>query len=193
RTHTSPMQIRYMETHRPPFKIIVPGRVYRFEQTDATHEAMFFQVEGLVVGKQVSMADLRGTLNEMGRRLYGRNRQVGFVPSYYPFVEPGADFYVQCAVCQGRGCTGCKGQGRLEIGGCGMVHPNVFQAVGYKGVTGFAFGLGLERIAMQKYRVPDIRLFYANNLAFLEQFRGAGLPELEQPAPSVAQRQLERS
>ena len=176
RTHTSPMQIRYMVDHEPDLKIVVRGKVYRYEATDATHEAMFHQLEGLVVGDAVSMADLKGTIAEMARGLYGPSARVRFQPSYYPFVEPGADFAVWW--------ENPRGESKwLELGGCGMVHPNVFKAVDdlreaagkprvYEGKTGFAFGLGPERIAMLKYGIPDIRYFYANDPRVLGQFRG---------------------
>lgn len=177
RTHTSPMQIRHMIEHEPPFKIIVPGKVYRYEVTDATHESMFHQLEGLVIGDRVSMAQLKGTIAELGRGLFGANSQVRFQPSYYPFVEPGADFSIWW--------DNPKGESKwLELGGCGMVHPNVLKAADdfrealgkpriYEGKTGFAFGLGVERIAMLKYGVPDIRYFYQNDLRVLTQFRGS--------------------
>ncbi|MFC4456470.1 phenylalanine--tRNA ligase subunit alpha [Deinococcus sonorensis] len=176
RTHTSPMQVRYMVDHTPPLKIVVPGKVYRYEATDATHESMFHQLEGLVVGERVSMADLKGTIAEMARGLFGPRTQVRFQPSYYPFTEPGADFSVWW--------ENPRGESKwLELGGCGMVHPNVFRAVDdlreaqgqprvYEGKTGFAFGLGPERIAMLKYGIPDIRYFYANDPKVLAQFRG---------------------
>ena len=176
RTHTSPMQIRYMVDHEPDLRIVVRGKVYRYEATDATHEAMFHQLEGLVVGDAVSMADLKGTIAEMARGLYGPSARVRFQPSYYPFVEPGADFAVWW--------ENPRGESKwLELGGCGMVHPNVFRAVDdlreaagkervYEGKTGFAFGLGPERIAMLKYGIPDIRYFYANDPRVLGQFRG---------------------
>lgn len=176
RTHTSPMQVRYMVDHRPPLKIVVPGKVYRYEATDATHESMFHQLEGLVVGENVSMADLKGTIAEMARGLFGAGARVRFQPSYYPFTEPGADFSVWW--------ENPRGESKwLELGGCGMVHPNVFRAVDdlreaagrervYEGMTGFAFGLGPERIAMLKYGIPDIRYFYANDPRVLGQFRG---------------------
>ncbi|AFZ66918.1 phenylalanine--tRNA ligase subunit alpha [Deinococcus peraridilitoris] len=173
RTHTSNMQIRYMETHEPPLKIVVPGRVYRYEATDATHESMFHQFEGLVVGEGITMADLKGAIAEMGRAMFGKNARVRFQPSYYPFVEPGADFAIWWD----------QEQRWLELGGSGMVHPNVFRAVDdlreargltriYEGKTGFAFGLGPNRIAMLRYGIPDIRYFYANDLRVLTQFRG---------------------
>ncbi|MCY1702831.1 phenylalanine--tRNA ligase subunit alpha [Deinococcus sp. SL84] len=176
RTHTSNMQIRYMVEHEPPLKMVSRGKVYRYEATDATHEAMFHQLEGLVVGDGISMADLKGTIAEMARGLYGAGAKVRFQPSYYPFVEPGADFAVYW--------DNPRGESKwLELGGCGMVHPNVFKAVDdlreqagkprvYEGKTGFAFGLGPERIAMLKYGIPDIRYFYANDPKVMGQFRG---------------------
>ncbi|CAM3831060.1 phenylalanine--tRNA ligase subunit alpha [Deinococcus frigens] len=181
RTHTSPMQIRYMVDHEPALKIVVRGKVYRYEATDATHEAMFHQLEGLVVGDGISMADLKGTIAEMARGLYGPSAKVRFQPSYYPFTEPGADFAVWWD--NPRGAVSGQPGKWLELGGCGMVHPNVFKAVDdlreaegkprvYEGKTGFAFGLGPERIAMLKYGIPDIRYFYANDPRVLGQFRG---------------------
>jgi phenylalanyl-tRNA synthetase alpha chain len=181
RTHTSPMQVRYMVDHEPPLKIVVRGKVYRYEATDATHEAMFHQLEGLVVGEGISMADLKGTIAEMARGLYGPSAEVRFQPSYYPFVEPGADFAVWWD--NPRGAVLGQSGKWLELGGCGMVHPNVFRAVDdlreaqgkervYEGKTGFAFGLGPERIAMLKYGIPDIRYFYANDPRVIGQFRG---------------------
>lgn len=176
RTHTSPMQIRYMAAHEPPLKIVARGKVYRYESTDATHEAMFHQLEGLVVADKVTMSDLKGTVAELARGLFGAGAKVRFQPSYYPFVEPGADFAVWW--------ENPRGESKwLELGGCGMVHPRVFQAVDdlrealgkprvYEGKTGFAFGLGPERIAMLKYGIPDIRYFYANDPRVMTQFRG---------------------
>lgn len=176
RTHTSNMQIRYMVEHEPDLKMVSRGKVYRNESTDATHEAMFHQLEGLVVGDGISMSDLKGTIAEMARGLYGPSAKVRFQPSYYPFVEPGADFAVYW--------DNPRGESKwLELGGCGMVHPNVFKAVDdlreaagkervYEGKTGFAFGLGPERIAMLKYKIPDIRYFYANDPRVIGQFRG---------------------
>lgn len=166
RTQTSPMQVRYMEAHRPPFKIVVPGKVFRNEAVDATHEAMFHQLEALVVGEHITMADLRGAIAQMARALLGPDTRTRLQPTYFPFVEPGAEF----AVWWKNPRTGREGW--LELGGCGMVHPNVFKAVGYEGVTGFAFGFGLERLAMVSYGVPDIRYFYGGDLRVLEQFRG---------------------
>jgi len=176
RTHTSPIQVRYMASHTPPFKIVAPGKVYRHEATDATHEAMFHQLEGLVVGDAITMADLKGALLSMARALYGPAARVNFRPSYFPFVEPGVEFEVWWE-------NPRTGAGQwLELGGAGMVHPAVFRAVDdlreqkglprlYEGKTGFAFGLGVERIAMLRYQIPDIRYFFQNRLAFLEQFR----------------------
>ncbi|WP_293915240.1 phenylalanine--tRNA ligase subunit alpha [Deinococcus sp.] len=176
RTHTSPMQVRYMVEHTPPLKIVARGKVYRYEATDATHEAMFHQLEGLVVGDDIKMSDLKGTVAEMARGLFGAGAKVRFQPSYYPFTEPGADFAVWW--------ENPRGESKwLELGGCGMVHPNVFRAVDdlraaagkeriYEGKTGFAFGLGPERIAMLKYGIPDIRYFYANDPKVIGQFRG---------------------
>lgn len=166
RTQTSPMQVRYMEAHEPPFKIVVPGKVFRNEAVDATHEAMFHQLEALVVGERVTMADLHGAISQMARALLGTETRTRLQPTYFPFVEPGAEF----AVWWKNPRTGKEGW--LELGGCGMVHPNVFRAVGYEGVTGFAFGFGLERLAMVSYGVPDIRYFYGGDLRVLEQFRG---------------------
>jgi len=167
RTQTSPMQVRYMQEHAPPFKIVVPGKVFRNEAVDATHEAMFHQLEALVVGEHITMADLHGAIAQMARALLGPGTRTRLQPTYFPFVEPGAEF----AVWWKNPRSGKEGW--LELGGCGMVHPNVFRAVGYEGVTGFAFGFGLERLAMVSYGVPDIRYFYGGDLRVLEQFRGA--------------------
>ena len=167
RAHTSPMQVRYMETHEPPFKIVVPGKVFRNEAVDMTHEAMFHQLEALVVGERITMADLKGAINRMARALFGERTRTRLQPSYFPFVEPGAEF----AIWWQNPKTGKEDW--LELGGCGMVHPNVFEAVGYRDVTGFAFGFGLERLAMVTYGIPDIRYFFQSDLRVLEQFRGA--------------------
>lgn len=173
RTHTSPMQVRYMIQHTPPFKIVVPGRVFRYEQTDASHEAMFFQLEGLVVGPDITMADLKGAITELARGLFGAEAKVRFQPTFFPFVEPGAQFAMWWA----------ERERWLELGGSGMVHPNVFKAVddyrekmglprAYEGMTGWAFGFGIERLALLRYGIPDIRYFYQQNrLSFLRQFR----------------------
>lgn len=167
RTHTSPMQVRYMETHRPPFKVVVPGKVFRNEAVDATHEAQFHQLEALVVGERITMADLRGAIQEMADALFGEGTRTRLQPSFFPFVEPGAEF----AIWWTHPKTGKEEW--LELGGCGMVHPNVFEAAGYEGVTGFAFGFGIERLAMVPYGVPDIRWFYQSDLRVLRQFRGS--------------------
>ena len=172
RTHTSPMQIRVMESREPPIRVIVPGRVYRYEATDATHESIFFQVEGLAVDKGITFADLKGTLFQFARMLFGNERKVRFRCDYFPFVEPGVDMSIDCFLCEGRGCRVCSGTGWIEIMGAGMVHPKVLERVGYDPsvYTGFAFGLGPERIAMLKYGIDDIRLFYSNDIRFLRQF-----------------------
>ena len=171
RTHTSAMQIRYMRTFPPPVRIIVPGRVYRRDNLDLSHTPMFQQFEGLVVGEGITLADLKGTLEAMLRALFGDVR-VRLRPSFFPYTEPSAEVDVSCRTCRGSGCGTCKHTGWLEILGSGMVHPAVFEAVGYETekITGFAFGLGMERVAMLKYGVDDIRLFYENDLRFLEQF-----------------------
>jgi phenylalanyl-tRNA synthetase alpha chain len=176
RTHTSPVQIRTMLKTRPPLKIICPGRAYRRDAPDATHSPVFNQVEALAVGHGISLADLKGTLHEMARRLFGPRVRVRLIPSYFPFVEPGAQFDVSCFVCDGDGCRTCKRSGWIEMGGAGMVHPAVLEGVGYDSEewTGFAFGCGIDRIAMVKYDISDIRLLYENDVRFLEQFRGAG-------------------
>jgi phenylalanyl-tRNA synthetase alpha chain len=172
RTHTSPMQIRYMEAHQPPVRIIVPGKVYRRDDLDLTHTPMFQQVEGLVVGENITMADLKGTLSAFARELFEPDTKVQIRPSFFPYTEPSAEVFIGCVFCHGSGCPICKRTGWLEIGGSGMVHPAVFEAVGYdpERYTGFAFGMGIERIAILKYGVDDIRLFYENDLRFLEQF-----------------------
>lgn len=174
RTHTSPMQARVMLSQEPPVRVIVPGRCYRYEATDASHEAIFFQLEGLAVDEKITMADLKGTLTEMSRQLFGSRTKVRFRCDFFPFVEPGVDFSATCAVCGGKGCRVCKQTGWLELGGAGMVHPNVLRNVGYdpEKYSGFAFGLGIERIVMIKYGIDDIRNFYANDLRFLEEFAG---------------------
>jgi phenylalanyl-tRNA synthetase alpha chain len=172
RTHTSAMQIRYMTEHAPPVRIIAPGRVYRRDNLDLTHTPMFQQVEGLVVGEAVTMADLKGTLLGFARQLFDPQTPVMFKPSFFPYTEPSAEVFIGCQSCFGPGCAVCKRTGWLEIGGSGMVHPSVFEAVGIDAerYTGFAFGMGIERIAMLVHRVDDIRTFYENDLRFLEQF-----------------------
>jgi phenylalanyl-tRNA synthetase alpha chain len=172
RTHTSPMQIRYMERHQPPIRIIAPGRVYRRDNLDVTHTPMFQQVEGLVVGEGITMGDLKGTVVAFLRELFGPRTRAVFRPSFFPYTEPSADVFATCHKCAGEGCAMCKRTGFIEVLGCGMVHPNVFAAVGYPAgrYTGFAFGMGIERLALISYGVDDIRLFYENDLRFLEQF-----------------------
>ncbi|MEO6223652.1 MAG: phenylalanine--tRNA ligase subunit alpha [Vicinamibacterales bacterium] len=171
RTHTSGMQIRYMETHEPPVRIIAPGRVYRRDNFDATHTPMFTQVEGLVVDEGVSLGDLKGTLSAFAEQFFGGRVATRFRPSFFPYTEPSAELDVECQGCSGRGCGLCKHTGWIEILGCGMVHPAVFEAVGYdpNRYTGFAFGMGIERLALRLYGVDDIRMFYENDLRFLEQ------------------------
>jgi phenylalanyl-tRNA synthetase alpha chain len=173
RTHTSPVQIRTMLAQPPPIRIIVPGRAYRNEATDASHESQFSQVEGLCVDEHVTMGDLRGCLTVMIRALYGEGAQVRFRCGYFPFVEPGAEFDMSCHVCGGKGCRTCKGTGWIEIGGCGMVHPVVLENCGLdpQRYSGWAFGFGFERMTMVRYGVDDIRLFYGNDLRFLRQFK----------------------
>jgi phenylalanyl-tRNA synthetase alpha chain len=171
RTHTSPMQIRVMEQRRPPVRIIAPGKVYR-RDSDITHSPMFHQVEGLLVDKDVTFADLKGVLIAFVHQMFGPELGVRFRPSYFPFTEPSAEVDIACVMCGGRGCRVCQATGWLEVLGAGMVHPAVFEAVGYDPdtYTGFAFGLGVERIAMLKYGIDDIRLFFDNDLRFLKQF-----------------------
>jgi phenylalanyl-tRNA synthetase alpha chain len=171
RTHTSPVQIRTMRAQKPPVRIIVPGVVYR-RDADITHSPMFHQVEGLAVDTRVTMADLKGTLDLFARELFGARSKIRFRPSFFPFTEPSAEVDVLCFLCGGDGCRLCKQSGWLEILGSGMVHPQVLRNVGYdpEAVTGWAFGMGIERIAMLKYGVDDIRLFFENDLRFLKQF-----------------------
>lgn len=173
RTHTSPGQIRAMREFAPePVRVVLPGMVYRYEQMDASHEVQFNQVELLAVGENITFCDLRGTLEDFARRMYGREVQTRLRPSYFPFTEPSAEMDIQCIVCGGKGCAVCGGKGWLEILGCGMVHPLVLQNGGYdpEKFSGFAAGLGPERIAMLRYRIDDIRYFWGNDIRFLEQF-----------------------
>ncbi len=172
RTHTSPMQIRVMEQTQPPIRIVSPGKVYRHEATDASHEWMVTQVEGLAVDEGISLADLKGTLYEFAKRIFGPERRVRFRCDYFPFVEPGAEMAMDCPLCEGAGCRSCSNSGWIEILGAGMVHPEILANVGYDAerYTGFAFGMGVERIAMIRHGIDDIRLFYANDLRFLQQF-----------------------
>ena len=180
RTHTSPMQIRVMEKSQPPVRVVVPGKVYRYEATDATHEWHFYQVEGLAVNEGITFPQLKGTLSEFARRLFGPQRRMRLRCDYFPFVEPGVDVSIDCFNCGGSGRTGdagdpcriCQQTGWLEIMGAGMVHPRVLENVGYDPAryTGFAFGVGVERVAMLKHGIDDVRLFYSNDLRFLRQF-----------------------
>jgi phenylalanyl-tRNA synthetase alpha chain len=172
RTHTSPVQIRAMRAQKPPVRIICPGTVYRRDVADLTHSPMFRQVEGLAVDRDVTMADLKGTVTLFAQEMFGPRSKIRFRPSFFPFTEPSAEVDVLCFLCAGVGCRACKQSGWLEIGGSGMVHPQVLRNVGYdpEQVTGWAFGMGIERIAMLKYGVDDIRLFFENDLRFLRQF-----------------------
>ena len=172
RTQTSPMQIRVMESHKPPIRIVAPGRVYRSDAVDATHSPIFHQIEGLVVDEGITMSDLKGCLETVIKRLYGEDSVVRFRPHHFPFTEPSAEVDVQCFACHGKGCRICKGEGWIEILGCGMVHPKVLAGCGLdpEKYSGFAFGIGLERIVMRRFAVDDMRLFYENDTRFLEQF-----------------------
>ncbi|MCD6326084.1 phenylalanine--tRNA ligase subunit alpha [bacterium] len=172
RTHTSPVQIRVMESVKPPVQVISPGVAYRRDAADPTHLPMFTQVEGLMVDEGVTFSNLKAVLGEFARQMFGEERKTRFRPHYFPFTEPSAEMDISCGICSGKGCRSCKGTGWLEILGCGMVHPNVFDNVGYnrEKYTGFAFGMGIERIAMLKYGIDDIRLFVENDLRFLKQF-----------------------
>ena len=171
RTHTSPMQARTMEATDPPVRVVVPGKCYRYEATDPRHEWHFYQIEGLAVDRGITMTDLKGTLYEFARRVFGVDRKVRFRCDYFPFVEPGVDMSIDCFLCDG-GCRVCSDTGWIEIMGAGMVHPKVLAGVGYDPniYTGFAFGMGPERISMLKHGIDDIRLFYSNDLRFLRQF-----------------------
>lgn len=172
RTQTSGMQVRVMEKTKPPIRIIAPGKVYRSDTQDATHSPVFHQIEGLVVDKNITMADLKGTLEMFVKKLYGDQTRVRFRPHHFPFTEPSAEMDYSCFNCGGKGCSVCKGEGWIEILGCGMVHPKVLANCGIdpEEYTGFAFGIGLERIAMGKYSINDLRLFFENDMRFLEQF-----------------------
>lgn len=172
RTHTSPVQIRVMESSEPPLKVIAPGRVYRCD-SDMTHSPMFHQVEGFLVDTDVSFGDLKGVIFEFLRAFFEKDVDVRFRPSYFPFTEPSAEFDVSCVMCDGKGCRVCKQTGWLEVGGCGMIHPEVFKSVGidHERYSGFAFGTGVERLAMMKYGINDLRMFFENDLKFLQQFK----------------------
>lgn len=174
RTHTSPVQARTMEKHegKGPVKIICPGKVYRRDNDDATHSHQFMQIEGLVVDENIRMTDLKGTLEVFAKKMFGEDREIRLRPSFFPFTEPSVEMDISCKICGGKGCSVCKGTGWIEILGAGMVHPNVLEMAGFdsKKYTGFAFGMGPERIAMLKYGVDDIRHFYTNDVRFLKQF-----------------------
>jgi phenylalanyl-tRNA synthetase alpha chain len=172
RTHTSPVQIRVMKTHRPPIRVIMPGRVFRNEAISARSLASFYQLEGLYVDRGVSFSELKGTLVAFARHFYGRDIKYRFVPSFFPFTEPSAEMYISCFLCKGTGCRMCKHTGWLEVLGCGMVDPNVFRNVGIdpEVYTGYAFGMGIDRTAALRYGVDDLRLFYENDVRFLRQF-----------------------
>ena len=172
RTQTSPMQIRAMEEHGVPIRMISPGRVYRKDEVDATHSPMFHQIEGLVVDKGVTMADLKGTLNAVIREIYGPETQTRFRPHHFPFTEPSCEVDIQCHKCGGKGCPTCKGEGWIEVLGAGMVHPKVLRNCGIDPdvYSGFAFGFGLERMAMGRFKISDLRLIFENDIRFLEQF-----------------------
>lgn len=172
RTQTSPMQIRVMEKTKPPIRIIAPGRVYRKDEVDATHSPMFHQIEGLVVDKGVTMTDLKGTLENFAKQLYGEDAVIRFRPHHFPFTEPSCEVDVQCFECHGAGCRTCKGEGWIELLGAGMVHPKVLRGCGIdpEEYSGFAFGIGLERAAMRRFCIPDMRLVYENDMRFLSQF-----------------------
>lgn len=172
RTHTSPVQIRTMKTHKPPLAIIAPGRVYRSDTPDASHSPVFHQVEGLLVDKKVTFGNLKAVLDMFVQEMFGKDLKTQFRPSYFPFTEPSAEVDMECVICRGKGCRLCKQSGWLEILGCGMVNSPVFENVGYnpREVSGFAFGMGVERITMLKYGIHDIRLFFENDIRFLSQF-----------------------
>ncbi len=172
RTQTSPVQVREMEKGKLPIRIIAPGRVFRSDEVDATHSPSFHQIEGLVIDKNITFADLKGTLAEFARELFGTETKVKFRPHHFPFTEPSAEVDVTCFKCGGKGCRFCKGEGWIEILGCGMVHPRVLKMSGIdpEEYSGFAFGVGLERIALLKYEIDDMRLLYENDMRFLRQF-----------------------
>ena len=172
RTHTSPVQIRVMEKIKPPFRIVALGKCFRRDAFDASHSPVFYQMEGLMVDKNINFSHLKGVLNYFLKEMFGEKIKVKFSPSYFPFTEPSAEVSISCVICGGKGCSTCGNSGFIEILGCGMVHPQVFRNVGYnpEEISGFAFGMGVERIAMLKYKIDDIRIFYHNDLRFLHQF-----------------------
>ena len=173
RTHTSPVQARIMTTRKPPIRIICPGRVYRADEADATHSPVFHQMEGLVIDENITMGDLKGTLDEFARQMYGEGIRTRFRPSFFPFTEPSAEVDLTCANCKGEGCRMCKGTGWIEVLGAGMVNPKVLDMCGIdsKKYSGFAFGMGVERISLLKYNIPNLRYLYENDLRFLTQYR----------------------
>ena len=172
RTQTSPVQIRTMETRKPPIRIIAPGKVYRSDAVDATHSPLFHQLEGMVIDKGITMSDLKGTLDTFAKRLYGEDTVTRFRPHHFPFTEPSAEMDIMCFACHGEGCRLCKGEGWIELLGCGMIHPQVLRNGGIDpGIySGFALGMGLERVAMRRYNIDDLRLLFENDLRFLSQF-----------------------
>ncbi|MBZ9578622.1 phenylalanine--tRNA ligase subunit alpha [Patescibacteria group bacterium] len=172
RTHTSPVQVRYMEKNPPPLRIIVPGRVFRHEATDASHEVNFYQIEGLMVDKDISIANFKAIIQKLFKRFFEKSIKIRLRPSYFPFTEPSFEVDMTCLTCGGKGCSACQRTGWMEMMGAGMVHPNVFKAVGLnpRDWQGFAFGMGLDRLAMMRYKINDIRLFYGGDLRFLKQF-----------------------
>ena len=172
RSHTSPVQIRVMKSRKPPLAVVVPGRVYRPDAVDASHSFMFHQIEGFMVDRDIKFSDLKGMLEIFAKGVFGKDIKMRFRPHFFPFTEPSAEVDISCIICKGKGCSVCGRKGWLEILGSGMIHPNVFKHVGYnpKIYTGFAFGMGIERIAMLKYGINDIRLFFENDLRFLKQF-----------------------
>jgi len=172
RTHTSPVQVRYMEKHNPPLRIIVPGRVFRHEATDSSHEINFYHIEGLMVDKNISVANCKAIIQEFFNRFFKKQVKIRLVPSYFPFTEPSFEIHMECLTCRGKGCSACQETGWMEMMGAGMVHPFVFKSAGLipGNWQGFAFGIGMDRLAMMKYKINDIRLFYSGDLRFLNQF-----------------------
>jgi len=172
RTHTSPVQIRIMEKYKPPYKFVAPGKCYRRDTIDASHSPVFHQVEGLMVDENISFADLKGVLDEFALRIFSDKVKTRFRPSFFPFTEPSAEMDIMCGICTGKGCSSCSGKGWLEILGAGMVDPEVFKCCNIDETKwqGFAFGMGVERIAMLKYNITDMRLFFQNDIRFLDQF-----------------------
>jgi len=173
RTQTSAVQIRFMEKNNPPFRIVIPGRVFRHEATDASHEIQFYQLEALMVDKDISLTNLKGVLEVFIKQFFGEDTKFRWRPGYFPYVEPGLEIDIECNLCKGKGCSACKYTGWVEVLGSGMIHPNVFKAAGYnpENWQGFALGMGVDRLAMLKYKINDIRLFYSGDLRFLKQFK----------------------